>query len=65
MTFRLGWNRSALTVMASLGIDLSAGRIYQFGASHGCCQVTLDLEGRRGASTQFIRALTLTVAAKA
>jgi hypothetical protein len=54
----------AATVMASLGIGLSADKIYQLGASYGR-QVTLDIEGRRGVSTQFIRALSLTVAASA
>jgi hypothetical protein len=54
----------AATVMACLGIGLSADKIYQLGATYGR-QVTLDLEGRRGVSTQFIRALSLTVAASA
>lgn len=54
----------AATVMASLGIALSADKIYQLGGTYGF-QVTLDLEGRRGVSTQFIRALSLTVAASA
>jgi hypothetical protein len=54
----------AATVMASLGIALSANKIYQLGVIYGG-QVTLDLEGRRGVSTQFIRALSLTISASA
>ena len=52
------------TVMASLGIGLSADKLYELAATHGR-QVTLDLEGRRGISTQFIRSLSLTIAARA
>ena len=52
------------TVMASLGIDLSADKFYELAATYGR-QVTLDREGRRGISTQFIRSLSLTIAAAA
>jgi len=54
----------AATVMASLGIALSADKIYHLAATYGR-QVTYDLEGRRGVSTQFIRSLSLAVAASA
>jgi len=54
----------AATVVATLGGKVSADKIYEMGSMYGR-QVTLDLEGRRGVSTQFIRALTLTISARA
>jgi len=53
----------AATVVASLGGNLSADKIYELAFTHGG-QVTKDLEGRRGVSTQFIRSLTLTISAR-
>jgi hypothetical protein len=54
----------AATVVATLGGNLRAGKIYELAATYGR-QVTRDLDGRRGVSTQFIRSLTLTIAARA
>jgi hypothetical protein len=53
----------ASTVMATLGVSLSANTIHDLAASRGF-SVTHDLDGRRGISTQFIRSLTLTVSAR-
>jgi hypothetical protein len=53
----------ASTVMATLGAKVSADRIYELGAAYGR-QVTRDLDGRRGVSTEFIRSLTLTLSAR-
>lgn len=53
----------ASTVMATLGANVSANVIYDLAWRYGK-QVTRDLDGRRGVSTQFIRALTLVISAR-
>ena len=53
----------AATVMSTLGANVSADTIYDLAWRYGG-QVTKDLDGRRGVSTQFIRSLTLTIAAR-
>ncbi|MEC4016372.1 hypothetical protein [Streptomyces sp. H27-D2] len=50
----------AARVVSSLGGNVSADKLYELAWKFGG-QVTLDLEGRRGVSTQFIRAFTLTL----
>ncbi|MEO3974848.1 hypothetical protein [Streptomyces sp. CAU 1734] len=52
----------AARVVASLGGRVSAAKLYEL-AGEFSGRVTLDLEGRRGVSTQFIRAFTLTLSA--
>jgi hypothetical protein len=53
----------ASVVIGAFGADLSADKLYELAATYGR-QVTEDLEGRRGVSTQFVRSLTLTIAAR-
>lgn len=53
----------AATVVATLGGNISADKIYEMAWKHGR-QVTKDLDGRRGVSTQFVRSLTLTISAR-
>ncbi|MFO0754982.1 MAG: hypothetical protein U0359_00705 [Byssovorax sp.] len=52
----------ASTVMATIGSSVSAEKIYDLAWRYGG-QVTKDLDGRLGVSTQFVRALTLTISA--
>ncbi|MEU5429429.1 hypothetical protein AB0H73_28090 [Streptomyces olivoreticuli] len=52
----------AARVVTSLGGDVSADKLYELAWQFGG-QNTKDLEGRRGVSTQFIRAFTLTLSA--
>ena len=53
----------ASTVLATFGAYVSADKLYSLAATYGE-QVTLDLEGRRGVSTQFLRSLALTISAR-
>lgn len=50
-------------VLATFGAKVTADRIYDLAWRYGG-QVTEDLEGRRGVSTQFVRSLTLVLSAK-
>lgn len=50
-------------VVTSLGGNISADKLYDLAWKFGG-QVTKDLEGRRGLSTQFIRSFTLTISAR-
>lgn len=52
----------ASVVMATLGSSVSAEKLYDLAWRYGG-QVTKDLDGRLGVSTQFVRALTLTISA--
>lgn len=52
----------AARVVTSLGGNVSADKLYELAWKFGG-QSTKDLEGRRGVSTQFIRAFTLTLSA--
>ncbi|MCC3770436.1 hypothetical protein [Streptomyces sp. UNOC14_S4] len=52
----------AARVIASLGGHVSADKLYELAGKFGG-RSTRDLEGRRGVSTQFIRAFTLTLSA--
>jgi hypothetical protein len=53
----------AASVIAVFGATVSADKIYELGATYGR-QATMDLDGRRGVSTQFIRSLTSTISAR-
>ncbi|TMQ24082.1 MAG: hypothetical protein E6J90_08990 [Deltaproteobacteria bacterium] len=53
----------AATVMSCFGAKVSADAIHDLAWRYGG-QTTLDLDGRRGVATQFIRALTLTICAR-
>lgn len=50
-------------VIATLGGKVSPDMLYDLAWKYGH-QVTKDLDGRRGISTQFIRSLTLTISAR-
>lgn len=50
----------AAVVMSTLGAKVSADKIYDLAWRYGG-QTTLDLDGRRGVATQFIRSLTLAI----
>jgi hypothetical protein len=51
------------TVIETLGGAVSAEKLYEMAWTYGG-QVTKDLDGRLGVSTQFVRALTLTISAR-
>lgn len=53
----------AAKVMSCFGAKVSADVIHDLAWRYGG-QTTLDLDGRRGIATQFIRALTLTICAR-
>ncbi|HZF93808.1 MAG TPA: hypothetical protein VEZ20_02940 [Allosphingosinicella sp.] len=53
---------TAADVLSSLGADISADVLYRLASKYDTSSV-VDLEGRRGVTVEFIRSVTLTLAA--